>query len=66
MPGIGPAYTMRSDNEDFIHSDHKQVSWQCSVDYVMDISAPKMGISRVSGSILAFRKGLCIKELLLS
>jgi len=57
---------MRGDNKDFIHSDHEQVSWRCSVDYVMDISAPKTGISRVSGNILDFRKGLCIKELLLS
>jgi len=56
---------MRSDNEDFILSDHKQFSWRCLVDYVMDIPAPKTGISKVSGSILAFRKGLCIKELLL-
>jgi len=57
---------MRSDNEDFIHSDHEQVNWRCPVDYVMDIPAPKTGISRVSGSILAFRKGLCIKGLLIS
>ena len=49
-----------------IHSDHEQVSWRCLVDYVMDMPAPKTSNSRVSGSILAFRKGLCIRELLLS